>query len=91
MEHFQKLFHVVIAAQNCFRMQECQCCMEIDTCVEAVNCDQVLMKVESVPSCITLHPGSSSICLQVWSLCLAGCKHCQIDREKYEIKDTEYR
>ena len=68
--------------------KECQCCMEIEPCVEVVNSEQVLLEVDSVPKCITLHPGFIAVCLGVWSLRLAGRK---IDKKKYAIKDTENR
>lgn len=65
--------------------------MEIEACIEAVNSDQVLHEVKSPPNCITLHPGFSPVCLEVWSLRLAGRKYRKIDKTKYEIKDSENR
>ena len=55
--------------------KECQCCVEIDTCVKALTSHQVVSEVGFSPKCITLHPGFNQVCLGVWSLRLAAQKY----------------
>ena len=72
--------------------KECQCCQEIDGCIEAVNIDIVMQEANGVPQCIiTLHPGFECACLANWSLRLAGPKYRRMDKRKYKIGSDENR
>ena len=70
---------------------QCQCCKEIDACEAALNNELVLREVGESPRCVTLHPGFKQVCLEVWSLRLAGRKYRKIDKKKHEAHDTENR
>ena len=71
--------------------KECQCCQEIDGCIESLNSDVVTQEANGVPRCITLHPGFEDVCLATWTLRLAGPKYRRIDKWKYEIGSDENR
>lgn len=71
--------------------KECQCCQEIDGCIEALKSDIVIREVNGVPQCITLHPGFNSVCLATWSLRMAGPKYRKMDRKKYVMGSDENR
>ena len=49
--------------------KECQCCHEIDGCIEALKNDIVIQEVNGVSQYIKLHPGFNSVCL-------AATNHC---------------
>lgn len=65
--------------------------MEIDCCIEAINSEHVLRELEHPPTCITFHPGFKPVCLEVWSLRLAGRKYRKLDKKKYQQTDSENR
>ena len=66
--------------------KECQCCTEIEECVDSLICDIVLQDVDELPTCITKHPGFNSLCLDTWALCLAAAK--LRTRKKLEYRQT---
>ena len=71
--------------------KECQCCVEIDACVEALTSDQVVSEVGFSPKCITLHSGFNQACLGVWSLRIAAQKYRKIDMTRYKQTGSEKR
>ena len=48
-------------------------------------------ELEHPPTCITFHPGFKPVCLEVWSLRLAGRKYRKLDKKKYQQTDSENR
>ncbi|XP_046855950.1 uncharacterized protein LOC124449052 [Xenia sp. Carnegie-2017] len=71
--------------------KEIQCCQELDECIESLNSEMVLGEMKVVPKCITLHPAFNSVCLDIWSLRMAGPKFRKIDGRKYAKHDDENR
>ena len=71
--------------------KESQCCQELDECIESLNSEMVLGEMKVVPKCITLHPAFNSVCLDIWSLRMAGPKFRKIDGRKYAKHDDENR
>ena len=71
--------------------KESQCCQELDECIESLNSEMVLGEMKVVPKCITLHPAFNSVCLDIWSLQMAGPKFRKIDGRKYAKHDDENR
>ena len=71
--------------------KECLCCVEFDSCVEALNSDKVINEVTYPPTCVTRHPGFEPVCLQIWSLRLDGRKYMRIDWTRYHQSGSENR
>jgi hypothetical protein len=57
--------------------------------MESLNSDLVLNEVESPPTCVTLHPGFRAVCINKWSLRLAGGKYRTIEKKKYKQTGSE--
>ena len=62
--------------------KECCCCREIEKCIKFVD---DLGSQESVDKvvCVTDHPGFPAVCLNRWSLELAGDKFKTRDGHRY--------
>ena len=72
---------------------ECYYCKELEGCCEALTSDQVkegLQDVEEL-NCITEHPGFRPICLEKWSLWLAGGKYRTRNKQGYKKTGSEER
>ncbi|XP_028408361.1 uncharacterized protein LOC114530939 [Dendronephthya gigantea] len=71
--------------------KECQCCVEIEECEEALNSELVMQELEreNPPSCIVDHPGFNSVCLDKWSLRLTATKLRTRKKEQYRQTSTE--
>ncbi|KAK3745386.1 hypothetical protein QZH41_001414 [Actinostola sp. cb2023] len=69
--------------------KECCCCQEIEQCVEALNNERVHKMVETIPPCITQHPGFDAVCLNEWTLRLAADKFRRLDGKKYSQSGSE--
>lgn len=97
------LTHSVLFCQRCScgncrreslqNLSECYCCQELDGCTESMSSDQVM---EDVPSdetlkCVTQHPGFNAVCLQKWSLRMAGERVRTKDKKKYTQTGSEDR
>ncbi|CAH3153488.1 unnamed protein product, partial [Porites lobata] len=65
-------------------ISECYCCKELEGCVESLTSEIVLEDLEEGQElcCVTEHPGFRPVCLEKWSLRLAG--------GKYRTKAREY-
>ena len=50
--------------KNATNGQECSCCCEEQRCVDKLE----EAELENTPTCITLHPGFNSVCLDPWVL-----------------------
>ena len=72
------------------RLKNCKM-KESDDCVESLNSDLVKREVSTIPTCITLHPGFTEVCLATWSLRLAGQKYRKMDKKNYEVHGDENR
>lgn len=68
---------------------ECQCCHEIEGCVQSLSCNLVLRELHSPPGCVTLHPGFRPVCLNRWSLRSAAAKYKTQDGTRYRQTGTE--
>ena len=68
---------------------ECQCCHEIEGCVQSLSSDLVLRELGSPPGCVTLHPGFGLFCLNRWSLRSAAAKYKTQDDRRYQKTGAE--
>ena len=72
--------------------KECNCCREIQGCIDALQDKQVLDAVGEKPlSCITQHPGFDAACLNRWSLSLAASQFKTRERKVYQRTGSEER
>ncbi|XP_031567608.1 uncharacterized protein LOC116302457 [Actinia tenebrosa] len=69
--------------------QECNCCHEIEGCLESLKSSEVLEELEVPPICVTLHPGFEPVCLNRWSLRSSCAKYRTIDGYKYRQTGSE--
>ncbi|CAH3145123.1 unnamed protein product [Porites lobata] len=74
-------------------ISECYCCKELEGCVESLTSEIVLEDLEEGQElcCVTEHPGFSPVCLEKWSLRLAGGKYRTKAREYYKKTGSEER
>ena len=66
-------------------LNEFQCCLEIEECVECLSSEMVIEEVGTKPKCVTQHPGFGQVCLQKWSLRLAADKYKTKTKTKQSI------
>ena len=69
----------------------CQCCTQIEECVDSFSSDIVLQDVEELPMCITMHLGFNSLCLDSLALHLAAAKLQIRKKEEYWQTSTQDR
>ncbi|CAH3133396.1 unnamed protein product [Porites lobata] len=81
---------------NCSRvvlqnLSECYCCHELDGCKEAMCSESVLEDIqpETALRCITQHPGFGPVCLQKWSLRMAGERVKTKAKQRYRQTGSE--
>ena len=74
-------------------ISECYCCKELEGCVESLTSEIVLEDLEEGQElcCVTEHPGFRPVCLEKWSLRLAGGKYQTKAREYYKKTGSEER
>lgn len=74
-------------------ISECYCCKELEGCVESLTSEIVLEDLEEGQQlcCVTEHPGFRPVCLEKWSLRLAGGKYRTKAREYYKKTGSEER
>ena len=74
-------------------ISECYCCKELEGCVEFLKSEIVLEDLEKGQElcCVTEHPGFRPVCLEKWSLRLAGGKYRTKAREYYKKTGSEER
>ncbi|CAH3185335.1 unnamed protein product [Porites evermanni] len=74
-------------------ISECYCCKELEGCVESLSSKLVLEDLEKGQEscCVTEHPGFRPVCLEKWSLRLAGGKYRTKAREYYKKTGSEGR
>ncbi|XP_020897215.1 uncharacterized protein LOC110236076, partial [Exaiptasia diaphana] len=65
------------------------CCKEIDSCVDALANEEVLEDTQTLPACITNHPGFNTVCLDKWSLKTSAEKFRCRDRSKYKQRGSQ--
>ena len=68
---------------------ECQCCQEIQRCVDNLQSEDVLADTGASPSCVTHYPGFKINCLEKWSLRMAASKYRTISRRRYRRTGSE--
>jgi len=61
----------------------------MEKCIEALSSELVLKEVGDPPTCITMHPGFPSICLDKWSLRMSAAKYRTIDKKTYRQTSSE--
>ncbi|KAK3747404.1 hypothetical protein QZH41_012091 [Actinostola sp. cb2023] len=69
--------------------KECQCCHELESCMDSLDNELVLQEVETRPNCITLHPGFTPVCLNKWSLRSSAKKYKTTDKRRYRQTGAE--
>ncbi|CAH3158255.1 unnamed protein product, partial [Porites lobata] len=79
---------------NCSRvvlqnLSECYCCQEPDGCKEATVLEDI--QPETALRCITQHPGFGPVCLQKWSLRMAGERVKTKVKQRYRQTGSEER
>ncbi|XP_020608734.1 uncharacterized protein LOC110047329 [Orbicella faveolata] len=79
------------SAENLQNLNEFQCCMAIEECVECLSSEMVIDEVGTKLNCVTQHPRFSQVCLQKWSLWLAADKYKTRNKTKYHQTGTENR
>ena len=73
-------------------ISECYCCKKLEGCCEALKSDLVKGDLQDAKelNCITEHPGFRPICLEKWSLRLAGGKYCTKNKQAYKKTGSVY-
>ena len=72
---------------NIQNISECDCCQQLEGCVESLNSELVLQNLaadeQKLLKCITAQHGFNAVCLQKWSLRLAADKYRTKGKQKY--------
>lgn len=71
--------------------KECQCCQEIEQCVDANNEYRVLEELGEAPACVTNHPGFKPVCLNPWTLELLADQYKTMQQARYRNLGSEKR
>ena len=86
---------VAIVGSHSTNLKECQCCVELEGCDEAMKSEEVIidLKADGIENakCITQHPGFNCICLQKWSLKQAAVNYKTKNKTKYSQVGTQNR
>jgi len=74
-------------------ISECYCCKELEGCCEALASDLVKEDLQNAQElkCITEHRGFRPVCLEKWSLRLAGGKYRTRNKQWYNKTGSEER
>ena len=85
----------IVGSQLLTNLKECQCCVELEGCDEAMKREEVIidLKADGIENakCITQHPGFNCICLQKWSLKQAAVNYKTKNKTKYSQVGTQNR
>lgn len=74
-------------------ISECYCCKELEGCCEVLTSDLVKEDLQDAQelNCITEHPGFRPVCLEKWSIRLAGGKYRTRNKQWYKKTGSEER